>query len=294
MLSYWSCGGFARVGVAALILQLASGVAQGRTVPEAVPSGAAAGPATLLDEAYRQKASGDLEGAARSFRRAQAAGADAQRVALEVGYLARGRGALGDAPGAVRQRGRGTRPGAGGAGAARARRAARSGSRPSSTPMRRAGSAPAATSPPTSSHRARARVPAPYPRPRPPALRLRPGHPRHRLARARRQRRPRHLRRRLRADRRRAAAAARPAAPGAVLPGRAGLQPAGRRPAGARARPARRRLLRGRERRLPPRPGRRLAPLVLLGPLRRGRSTSAASATTSSALPGPTLASATW
>ncbi len=54
-------------------------------------------PARLLEEAYRRKATGDLSGAVFSFRQAQAAGADAQRVALELGYLENARGSLGDA-----------------------------------------------------------------------------------------------------------------------------------------------------------------------------------------------------
>jgi hypothetical protein len=97
MLSYGVYGGLFAVGVAALVLQSASGVAHGQTVAAVGPVVGHASPASLLQQAYRLKAGGDLEGAARSFRRAQAAGADAQRVALEVGYLDRGRGALGDA-----------------------------------------------------------------------------------------------------------------------------------------------------------------------------------------------------
>jgi hypothetical protein len=51
----------------------------------------------LMQAAYRAKANGDLEGAARWFRLAQSAGADPQRVALEIGYAATDRGALGEA-----------------------------------------------------------------------------------------------------------------------------------------------------------------------------------------------------
>jgi hypothetical protein len=86
MLSYGWYRGFAAAAMAAVVLASAGGVAR-----------ATATSSSLLDEAYRKKASGDLEGAARSFQQARAAGADAQRVALEVGYLDRGRGALGAA-----------------------------------------------------------------------------------------------------------------------------------------------------------------------------------------------------
>jgi hypothetical protein len=97
MFSYCSYGGFLAVGVAALVLQSAPGVARAEASSGPLLGLARANPATLLDEAYRRKASGDLEGAARWFQYAGAAGADAQRIALEVGYLDRGRGALGDA-----------------------------------------------------------------------------------------------------------------------------------------------------------------------------------------------------
>jgi hypothetical protein len=63
----------------------------------AAPAVTVAPPANLLAEAYKRKASGDLGGAALSFRQAQAAGADAQRVALELGYLENARGSVGDA-----------------------------------------------------------------------------------------------------------------------------------------------------------------------------------------------------
>lgn len=45
-----------------------------------------------LDEGYERKAKGELEGAARAFEAARAAGAEPQLVALELGYLAATRG----------------------------------------------------------------------------------------------------------------------------------------------------------------------------------------------------------
>src|SRR5690348_16344594 len=52
---------------------------------------------TLLEQGYQRKATGDLDGAVASFQQARQAGADPQRVALEIGYLQTGRGSLGDA-----------------------------------------------------------------------------------------------------------------------------------------------------------------------------------------------------
>jgi hypothetical protein len=49
-------------------------------------------PTVLLGEAYRAKASGDLQAAARSFEQARSAGADGQRTALELGYVHNGLG----------------------------------------------------------------------------------------------------------------------------------------------------------------------------------------------------------
>jgi hypothetical protein len=43
--------------------------------------------ADLMNEGYARKASGDVDGAAAAFERARAAGFDAQRVDLELGYL---------------------------------------------------------------------------------------------------------------------------------------------------------------------------------------------------------------
>src|SRR5258708_36584962 len=62
----------------------------------ALAEGAAPAPeaAALLDEAYRRKAAHDDAGAAAAFTRARAAGADDQRVAMELGYLAPARGAV--------------------------------------------------------------------------------------------------------------------------------------------------------------------------------------------------------
>lgn len=52
-----------------------------------------------LEEAYRAKAQRDVEAARRAFERALELGADAQRVHLELGYLALGERRLGDARG---------------------------------------------------------------------------------------------------------------------------------------------------------------------------------------------------
>jgi hypothetical protein len=80
-------------GIIAASLSAGGRVAQATNTVGAPPSP----PARLLEEAYHRKATGDLSGAVFSFRQAQAAGADAQRVALELGYLENARGSLGDA-----------------------------------------------------------------------------------------------------------------------------------------------------------------------------------------------------
>jgi len=54
------------------------------SVQAAAPSSASA----WMDEAYRQKAAGDAMSAAAAFESARAAGADAQRIEVELGYLA--------------------------------------------------------------------------------------------------------------------------------------------------------------------------------------------------------------
>lgn len=51
----------------------------------------------LLDEGYQLKQAGDLEGALAAFERARGLGADAQRIALELGYLQAVRGRLEEA-----------------------------------------------------------------------------------------------------------------------------------------------------------------------------------------------------
>jgi hypothetical protein len=53
--------------------------------------------ATLLEQGYQRKARGDIDGAVASFQQARQAGADPQRIALEIGYLQTGRGSVGDA-----------------------------------------------------------------------------------------------------------------------------------------------------------------------------------------------------
>ncbi len=68
-----------------------------RATDTVAPTAGVTRPVNFLAEAYRRKATGDLGGAAESFRRARAAGADAQRVALELGYLESARGSFGDA-----------------------------------------------------------------------------------------------------------------------------------------------------------------------------------------------------
>jgi hypothetical protein len=62
-----------------------------------LPTARRATTASLLEEGYRLKANGDLNGAVASFEKARILGADAQRMALEIGYLESGRGSLGDA-----------------------------------------------------------------------------------------------------------------------------------------------------------------------------------------------------
>ena len=116
MVRYYSYRGLGLVGAAVLGLLAARGVARAEAVGAAVSEGPGvgggrAGAAPLLEEAYRRKARGDLDGAVASFRRAQTVGADPQRVALEIGYLASGRGALGDARSHFAQAAAGPDPG---------------------------------------------------------------------------------------------------------------------------------------------------------------------------------------
>jgi len=66
--------------VATLLLGAATARAEG---PASAPSAA-----TLLDQAYQLRAAGDPAGAAAAFTAAAAAGGDAQRISMELGYLA--------------------------------------------------------------------------------------------------------------------------------------------------------------------------------------------------------------
>lgn len=78
---------------ARLLLLLLAVVGAARRA-EAAPAATAA---DLLDEAYRRNAAHDEEGARAAFVAAREAGADPQRISLELGYLARSRGDLDEA-----------------------------------------------------------------------------------------------------------------------------------------------------------------------------------------------------
>src|SRR5262245_60970738 len=79
-----------RLSGLALVLLLCAPLAGEAEASEAAPPPAEA--VHLLNEAYRLKAARNFDGAMAAFEAARKAGADAQRVSLELGYCAAAKG----------------------------------------------------------------------------------------------------------------------------------------------------------------------------------------------------------